>query len=164
MLADPFFVRNLVYGLEDSFISTTGMLAGVAFAGMPLPYIVMSGIVLITVEALSMAFGAFVSEESFMIASKKSYKTAQVFLYAFTMFVSYVVAGLIVLAPYVLALQHHYAYSIGLAIVCLFGIVYGLQRDLAKAILMTVVGSAILAITIFVGRVLENKNMLYKLS
>lgn len=155
---DPFFIRNLTYGLEDSLISTTGLLAGITFAGMPNPYVITAGIILILVEALSMAFGSLISEESFLITSNAKYTMGQVAFYALTMFISYVVAGVVVLIPYILNLKHHYAYSIGIAIVSLFIIVYAIQKNIYKAAIMTVFGSIILAITIIVGRFLEGRN------
>lgn len=157
MFNDPFFVRNLVYGLEDSFISTTGLLVGITFAGVPLPYIVTSGVILILVEALSMAFGSMVSEESFLIAAKNSYTTTRLFLYASTMFVSYVAAGVLVLLPYILAVKNHYVYSIIIAIIGIFILILIFHKSLIKALLMSFVGAMILALTIWVGHVLQKK-------
>lgn len=154
---DPFFVRNLIYGLEDSLVSTTGLLAGITFAGLPNNYVVIAGIILILIEALSMGFGSMISEESFLITAKTKYTTGQVLFYAVTMFISYVVAGVVVLIPYILNLKHHYAYSIGTAIILLFVLIYIIQKNLVKALVMTFIGSTILAITILVGRALDRK-------
>lgn len=154
---DPFFVRNLTYGLEDSLISTTGLLAGITFAGMPNQYVVIAGIILILVEALSMGFGSMVSEESFLITSKTKYTYGQVVLYALTMFISYVVAGVVVLAPYALNLKDSYIVSIVLAIGLLFLLILSIQRDITKAILMTCLGAVILAITILTGKFLDTR-------
>lgn len=152
---DPFFVRNLVYGLEDSFISTTGVVVGVTFAGLPNIHIIITGIVLVLAEALSMAFGSFISEESFLIASKSSYTIGQVIFYATTMFISYVSAGILILIPYFLNLKYNYAYSVGIAIVSIFIIIYFMQHNLKKALLISVLGFLLLMIIIFVGQRLE---------
>ena len=154
---DPFFIRNLTYGLEDSLISTTGLLAGITFAGMPNNYVVIAGVILILIEALSMGFGSMISEESFLITSKSKYTMGQVLFYAITMFISYVVAGIVVLIPYILNLKHNYAYSIGTAIALLFFLVYAMQKNVFKALLLTFVGSIILGIMIIVGRFLDKK-------
>lgn len=154
---DPFFIRNLTYGLEDSLISTTGLLAGITFAGMPNQYVVIAGIILILVEALSMGFGSLVSEESFLITAKTKYTIGQVVFYALTMFISYVVAGAVVLAPYALNLENSYAVSIILAIGLLFVLIFAIQKDITKAILMTCIGAVILAITIVTGKFLETR-------
>lgn len=152
---DPFFVRNLVYGLEDSFISTTGVVVGLTFAGMPTPHIIVSGIILILVEAMSMSFGSLLSEESFMITSKSKYTKQQLLTYAMTMFLSYLVAGSLVLAPYVLEAPKPYIFSITIAAVCLFITVWKTQHSIQRACFMTLMGLGILAITIAVGRYLE---------
>lgn len=144
-----------MYGLEDSFISTTGVVVGVTFAGLPNIHIIITGIVLVFAEALSMAFGSFISEESFLIASKSSYTIGQVIFYATTMFVSYVVAGLIILIPYFLNLKHNYAYSIGIAVISIFLIIYFLQKNVQKALLVSMIGFVLLLIVIFVGQKME---------
>lgn len=154
---DPFFVRNLTYGLEDSLISTTGLLAGITFAGMPNNYVVIAGVILVLVEGLSMGFGSLVSEESFMITAKTKYTMWKVLFYAFTMFISYVVAGAVVLAPYALNMKDGYILSIALAIVLLFVLIYMIQRDITKAILMTCIGTVILALSILTGKFLETQ-------
>ena len=57
-------VRDVVFGLEDSLVSTVGTITGVAVATHS-PYIVMlTGVVLISVEAVSMAAGSYLSSKS----------------------------------------------------------------------------------------------------
>lgn len=155
---DPFFVRNLVYGLEDSVISTTGVVVGVTFAGLPYQHVIITGIVLVLVEAMSMAFGAFMSEESFLITANESYTTTRVLLYAATMFVSYAIAGAYILTPYLLNVPRAYAWSIGLAVVALLAITYAVQRNLARSLTITAIGAVIIAIMIYVGRWMDAKN------
>ena len=58
------FVRNFIFGAEDSLVSTVGLLAGVASAGIPRKDIIISGVVLIFVEAFSMGVGSFLSERT----------------------------------------------------------------------------------------------------
>ena len=58
------FVREMVFGLEDSFVSTLGALTGIA-AGTGSRYVVIhSGLVLVVVEALSMSAGSYLSSKS----------------------------------------------------------------------------------------------------
>ena len=157
VVSDPFFIRNLVYGVEDSLISTTGVLVGLDFAGLSIQHVVFAGIVLILVEAMSMSFGALVSEESFFIASNKQYSTFRVFLYAATMFVSYICAGAVVLLPYLLKLPQRNAIAFGTASAGLFLLLLFAQRDPFKAALFTVLGSFILIVTIIVGQNLKKQ-------
>jgi predicted membrane protein (TIGR00267 family) len=57
-------VREVVFGLEDSLVSTLGTVSGVA-VGSGEPYIVvLTGVVLVFVEAVSMAAGSYLSSKS----------------------------------------------------------------------------------------------------
>lgn len=57
-------IREIVFGLEDSLVSTLGAITGIA-AGVGNNYVViLSGVVLIFVEALSMAVGSYLSSKS----------------------------------------------------------------------------------------------------
>jgi predicted membrane protein (TIGR00267 family) len=57
-------MREIVFGLEDSLVSTLGTLTGVA-AGTQSHYIVvLSGLVIVAVEATSMAAGSYLSTKS----------------------------------------------------------------------------------------------------
>ena len=49
------YIRNFIFGVEDSLVSTAGLLSGIAATGMSRPAILLTGIVLIFVEAFSMA-------------------------------------------------------------------------------------------------------------
>lgn len=57
-------LRDLIFGLEDSIVSTTGVVVGVA-AGAPIKHIViLSGAVSVVTQALSMTAGSFLSSQS----------------------------------------------------------------------------------------------------
>ncbi len=57
-------VREVVFGLEDSLVSTLGAVSGVA-VGSGEPYIViLTGVVLVCVEAVSMAAGSYLSSKT----------------------------------------------------------------------------------------------------
>jgi len=59
-----FFIREIVFGFEDSLVSTLGVVTGVA-AGTQSQFVVMlTGVVLIFVEGLSMAAGSYLSSKS----------------------------------------------------------------------------------------------------
>ncbi len=58
------FMREIIFGLEDSLVSTLGAVTGIA-AGTGNRYVViLSGLVLIVVEALSMSAGSYLSSKS----------------------------------------------------------------------------------------------------
>ena len=58
------YMRNLIFGAEDSLVSTVGLLSGIAIGGVPKSAIILTGIVLIFVEAFSMGVGSYLSEYS----------------------------------------------------------------------------------------------------
>src|SRR5690348_8031501 len=57
-------IRELVFGLEDGLVSTLGAVAGIAAGTEDGRIVVLSGLVLISVEALSMAAGSYLSNKS----------------------------------------------------------------------------------------------------
>lgn len=57
-------IRDLVFGLEDSLVSTLGVVVGVAAGTSDPQVVILTGVVLVVVEALSMAAGSFLSAKS----------------------------------------------------------------------------------------------------
>src|SRR5689334_1511262 len=57
-------IRELVFGLEDGLVSTLGAVAGIAAGTEDGRIVVLSGLVLVSVEALSMAAGSYLSNKS----------------------------------------------------------------------------------------------------
>lgn len=95
------YVRNFIFGAEDSLVSTVGLLAGIASAGMARPEIIITGIVLIFVEAFSMSVGSFLSERVTEESSPHYIEQESPSgLAAVIMFVSYFLCGLIPIFPY----------------------------------------------------------------
>ncbi len=64
-------VREVVFGLEDSLVSTLGAVAGVSIGSGDRGVVILAGLVLVTVEAISMAAGSFLSTESAQQVSKE---------------------------------------------------------------------------------------------
>lgn len=57
-------VREIVFGLEDSLVSTLGTVSGIAVGSGDRYIVILSGFVLVAVEAISMAAGSFLSSKS----------------------------------------------------------------------------------------------------
>lgn len=57
-------MREIVFGLEDSLVSTLGAVAGVAVGSGERYIIVLSGLVIVAVEAISMSAGSYLSSQS----------------------------------------------------------------------------------------------------
>lgn len=95
------YVRNFVFGVEDSLVSSVGLLTGVATAGVSRQTLVLTGIILIFVEAFSMGVGSFLSEQSAQeYLRKKDGPIGQTLADGSIMFVSYFISGIIPLWPY----------------------------------------------------------------
>jgi VIT1/CCC1 family predicted Fe2+/Mn2+ transporter len=110
-------VRNFTFGVEDSLVSTVGLLAGIAVADISRSNIIVTGLVLIFVEAFSMGVGSLLSEQSVEeYQVHKQVSLAKPAVASVVMFVSYVLAGLIPLAPYFYETKHAVGISIGLTL------------------------------------------------
>lgn len=115
------YFRNFIFGVEDGLVSTAGFLSGIAIAGLPRETIILTGIVLIFVEAVSMAVGSFLSEASVEeLEVRKRTNPIESFKAGSTMFASYIVAGLIPLIPYVYFGAEALWYSIYASLIALF--------------------------------------------
>ena len=116
------YLRNFIFGVEDSLVSTVGLLSGVAVAGTSAKIIILAGVVLIFVEAFSMGVGSLLSENvarEFKKGGEVSMRRSVV--PSLIMFLSYFVAGFIPLSPYIFfEVQIAFWLSIGLALTSLF--------------------------------------------
>lgn len=96
-------IRNLVFGIQDSFGSTVGFLSGVAVSGISRETLLFTGILLIFVEAFSMALGSLISEHVVLEAQqKRRLKLFKSLKGPATMFIAYVLSGFVPLTPYIL--------------------------------------------------------------
>jgi VIT1/CCC1 family predicted Fe2+/Mn2+ transporter len=99
----PSRVRSFIFGVEDSLVSTVGLLSGVAAAGMSRPSILLTGVVLIFVEAFSMGVGDLLSGHAAEEYEKKTQVSLTHALPEGTvMFFSYLISGFIPLFPYII--------------------------------------------------------------
>lgn len=92
--------RNFIFGVEDSLVSTVGLLSGVAISGSNRQALITTGIILIFVEAFSMGIGTFISEDSSGRGDHSRKTHARIAKSSAVMFTSYLLAGLIPLSPY----------------------------------------------------------------
>src|SRR3989344_6395924 len=99
----PILIRNVVFGVEDSLVSTVGLLSGISVGGADRAVILLTGFVLIFVEAFSMAVGSFLSEEtSEEYSAHREVSLRGPVLGGTVMFVSYFLSGFVPLLPYVI--------------------------------------------------------------
>lgn len=153
------YIRNFVFGVEDSLVSTVGMLSGVAAAGATRENILLSGIVLIFVEAFSMGVGTVLSEQSEeeYLRHKDGPLTISI-INGLIMFVTYFTAGFIPLTPYIVArVSDAFWLSIGASTVslALLGAANGkiFKVNMVKnSLKMTVLGGFAIAVGVIVGQ------------
>ncbi len=154
------FLRNFVFGAEDSLVSTVGLLSGVSFAGLASREIILSGVILIMVEAISMGAGVYISEgsEKELDPNEKENQLSD----AVVMFFSYALIGLIPLLPYILLdpPQRAFYWSIAASLAALFGV--GLfkgffvhHQPLKGAFKMTAIGAVVIAVAVFIGTLIK---------
>lgn len=156
------FLRNSIFGAEDSLVSTVGLLSGVSFAGLSSREIIVSGAILVVVEALSMGAGAYISEDSANdLELRKKEKENQLYD-AIVMFFSYLLVGLIPLSPYIFNPDTRSAFywSIAATLLALFflGIFRGVYVGHSmwkSAVKITLIGSVTAGIGILVGLLLQ---------
>jgi VIT1/CCC1 family predicted Fe2+/Mn2+ transporter len=153
------YVRNFIFGAEDSLVSTVGLLSGIALAGMSRQEIIVSGIILILVEAFSMSVGSFLSERSTEEADQHFKQNNRTLGAALIMFISYFGCGLIPLSPYLLLSGSGAFYvSIIASLVALF--ILGLvsarilkTHQFKNALRMLVIGGLAILLGVAVGQI-----------
>ncbi len=105
-------MREIVFGLEDSLVSTLGAVVGIAAGAQNREVVILSGVVLVVVESISMAAGSYLSSKSAEEAEeeieREERKKVQKPLNqhpvraGFVMGTFYVLGGCIPLAPFLL--------------------------------------------------------------
>lgn len=153
------YLRNFIFGVEDSLVSTVGLLAGVAAADISQAAILTTGLVLIVVEGFSMGIGSFLTEETTEEMAGETPRTLDAVKGAVIMLVSYCVAGLIPLSPYVfLHGQSAVATSVSLSLLGLLGLGYGTSiyfgrpHPYKRAIKMMLLGGTAVAVGMLIGK------------
>lgn len=141
----PSYFRNIVFGAEDSLVSTVGVLFGAAAAGSTQSAMLLTGLLVISVEALSMGAGAFLSETSEEEFKKKKHSSDPI-IGGILMFFSYFIAGFVPLTPYIfLEVQVAKFVSVAASLGSLFILGFIPQKSLKAALRMLVVaGLAVL--------------------
>ena len=153
-------VRNLIFGAEDSLVSTVGMLSGIALAGVGRADLILAGVVLIFVEAFSMAAGSFLSERSTEeYVDGRDLPLRYPLLGGLIMFVSYFISGFIPLFPYfIVEISSAFQTSVVLSLIALFLLgAISAKRFNAKPVRsgmrMLIIGGLAVALGILVGNI-----------
>jgi VIT1/CCC1 family predicted Fe2+/Mn2+ transporter len=156
------YLRNVIFGIADSLVSTVGLLAGIDVAGTSRSGILLTGIVYAFVEAFSMAVGSFLSEQSAEeYEAKGEVSDGGPIAASVVMFLSFVIASFIPIVPYLLfSLTTALWTSIGLSIIAL-GVVGIVSARIVKvnmashAVKMMLLGGAAIVIGVLVGKFIK---------
>lgn len=158
------YLRNFIFGVEDSLVSTVGLLSGIAIAGVSKTTILITGVILIFVEAVSMAAGSFLSESSAEDYTAENKDTKRSIISSIIMFLSYFISGFIVIFPYMIfQVQDAFEISIILSLLNLFilGIVGGNISKVnifRNGLKMAIVGGIAILVGTLAGNLLNNIN------
>lgn len=157
-------MRNFVFGVEDSLVSTVGLLSGIAVVGTPRATVILTGVVLIFVEAFSMAVGTSLAEhsaEEYAGGAHRGGAARSSFLAGAIMFASYFVSGFIPLAPYLVwEGMTALGVSVAASLVALFALGAISARASRVAVLreafrMLLIGGAAVAVGVLVGTLVQ---------
>lgn len=152
------YLRSVIFGFQDSLVSTTGVIAGVAAGTQNKELVILAGLVTITVESLSMGAGQYMSEKSVHQLDKTGKHTDSLVVGGTLMALSYFLGGLVPLTPIMLLkLPLSATLSIGFALVGLF--ILGLVKakivkvnPIKSAMEIFILGGAATLIGLLVGR------------
>ena len=156
------YIRNIIFGISDSLVSTVGLLAGIDVSGTSKHIIILTGVTYAFVEAFSMAVGSFLSEESVEEDSiNGEVKTSGPFVAGIIMFLSFIFASFIPIFPYMFfGLISALYISIGISIIALFavGIISAGKNKvsiLKSGLRMALLGGMAIIMGVVVGKFLK---------
>ena len=155
----PDYIRSIMFGIEDSLVSTTGVVVGVSVGANNRFVVLLAGIVAVAVEAVSMAAGQYISERTVHELRKKS--TDNLLIGAALMFFSYLFAGFLPILPlFIFDYPQSAIMSVVFAFIGLFslGFIKGtvVKRPWRSAIEVLLIGGIACLIGIAAGRLLKN--------
>jgi vacuolar iron transporter family protein len=152
------YLRSIVFGFQDSLVSTTGVIAGVAAGTNNKELVILAGLVTITVESLSMGAGQYMSEKSVHQMDKTGKHTDSLLVGGGLMALSYFLGGLVPLTPIIIfKLPLSATLSIAFALFGLFILGY-IKAHIVKvnpvrsAVEILILGGAATAIGLLIGR------------
>jgi len=155
------YLRSIIFGFQDALVSTTGVIAGVAAGTSVKEIVILAGIVTITVEALSMGAGQYMSEKAVHQLDKTGKHTDNLYMVGGLMFTSYFLGGLVPLVPiFLFSLPLSSFISVGAALIGLFVLGYlkakiVKENPLKSALEILVLGGIATVIGLIVGKLLK---------
>lgn len=93
------YLRSVIFGVEDSLVSTTGLIAGLSIGAENKKVVLLGGIVAIAVESISMGAGEYLSDSAIKELDKLKRHWENPLTSGLLMFISYLSAGMVPLVP-----------------------------------------------------------------
>ena len=162
IISEPSIFRSFVFGVEDSVVSTVGLVSGIAIVGSARPVILLTGVILVFVEAFSMAVGDLLSDNAMRELSAKEERPLHLsFVQALVMFFSYLLSGFFVLVPYIIfspSVALPVSIAISIAILFMLGAYSGKVARVSvwkNGVTMAVIGGAAILIGMSAGIIIE---------
>lgn len=156
------YLRSIIFGVEDSLVSTTGLIAGLSVGSGEKNLVLLGAIVAIIVEAVSMGAGEYISTDTVEeIDKQKSHSEKPALISGTLMLFSYIIAGLIPLLPIIfIDSEDAFIVSVIAALVGLFALGYAKGKlvkvsPVKSGIKILLIGGIATAVGIIAGRVLS---------
>lgn len=158
--ANKEYLRSAIFGIEDSLVSTTGLIAGLS-VGAEKKVVILGASIAIVIAAVSIGAGEYLSDEAVQELDKVKRHHDEPLKSGLLMFGAYLTAGLVPLAP-VLALEYPRSlyFSVSLALAGLFLLGWakgGLVRvsPAKSALKILIIGGLATALGIVVGLIFK---------
>jgi|SRR3989339_555502 len=154
------YLRSLIFGFQDAIVSTTGVIVGISVGVNDKRFIVLSALVTISVEAVSMAAGQYLSEKSVHELPQNHHRD-RLITGSLVMFFSYIIGGFIPAIPVMFSpLRYVPILSVVFALIGLFALGFFKAKFFTgkawrSAIEMLVIGGLATLIGLFTGLIFK---------
>lgn len=162
ILKDKEYLRSVLFGAEDSLISTTGFIVGVGLGSFNIHIIFLSVLVAILVEGLSMGVGEYLSDDAVEDLDKLKRHRENPLVSGCLLSVSYILAGMIPFSPIIfLPFPISLVFSVLFALISLFLLGYAKGKFLKvspyrSGFKILIVGGITTVCGIVIGLLLRN--------
>lgn len=96
------YLRSILFGVEDSLVSTTGLIAGLSVGSDSKNIVILGALVAIAIEAVSMGAGEYLSDEAVQELDNRQRHADNPLTSGLLMLTSYFLAGFVPLLPVLL--------------------------------------------------------------
>lgn len=155
------YLRSVMFGIENSLISTVGLIAGISVGSTDKQLVILGATVAIVIEAVAMGVGEYLSDDAVQELDKIKRHPDNSLLSGALMTLSGSLAGLVPLLPVLLFSYPTYLYlSITLALLVLFLLGYAKGKllntsPLRGGLKILIVGGLAVAVGVVVGLIFK---------